>query len=165
MSKKMNFAPSKSKSSIQAQDPGGSFYSDKVFNRDDYEKQTKRWQKLFLLLMFLLLSFSVCLRSSNDVLATNEITSFFIPDEDKLNSEFINIDTIEYDNYLDYGKYKYIPPYSFDNKLITTHEYVTPTGEIGYQVIIDDDINIISLGNGPEANARTFIKLKADIIE
>jgi len=37
-----------------------------------------------------------------------------------------------------------------------TWVYQTPQGDWGYQVIIDDGLNVSSIGYGPEAEARTY---------
>jgi len=87
-----------------------------------------------------------------------------IPDLEKVNQEFLNIDLFQYESKLDTDKYTFIPTYEKDNIEYTIHEYQTPDGKIGYQTFVDDGINIISIATGIESNERTWTKLKKDLI-
>lgn len=39
------------------------------------------------------------------------------------------------------------------------HEYVTPSGEAGYQILYMEEGDVISVGYGPEAESRTFNRI------
>lgn len=57
------------------------------------------------------------------------------------------------------GKYVHVPLIAIDAELsVTTTEYVTPTGDTGYQVIsiADGGASSRSKATGPEAESRTW---------
>lgn len=63
--------------------------------------------------------------------------------------------------YIQDKKYKYIPKYDCDDGFTCEfHEYSTPTGEKGYQIIMEDQTTISTLATGPEATARTYVITK-----
>lgn len=53
------------------------------------------------------------------------------------------------------GKYKYVKGAGY-----TVHEYVTPKGEVGYNVIYEDAEHLYSKGYGAEADERTYTYTK-----
>lgn len=54
------------------------------------------------------------------------------------------------------NKFEYQAPYKLNNTEYTTHEYVTPSGNAGYQIITKDTNSINSYGYGEEAQERTY---------
>lgn len=58
------------------------------------------------------------------------------------------------------GKYKYKPKYKKDDVEYEVHEYVTPRGEVGYQIFINTDEYSESIGYGEESISRTWKKEK-----
>ena len=57
------------------------------------------------------------------------------------------------------GKYKYEKTDTYE-----THEYVTPDGEPGYQIIYTDDLGVHSKGYGAEAAYRTYFHPHPEIV-
>lgn len=76
--------------------------------------------------------------------------------EPEINSELQKIDSEQYLNLIDKGKYEFQFPKRINNRIYTTHEYQTPNGSIGYQTLIEDKGNIISIAVGEEKEQRTF---------
>lgn len=89
---------------------------------------------------------------------SNKATIFFGSEnkttEEKINSELLNISDIQ--KTLKDGKHKRQERHDKDGISYETIEYVTSSGEIGYQVIITGDTFIKSVGYGPESESRTF---------
>jgi len=54
------------------------------------------------------------------------------------------------------GMYVHIPAFSVDGTIFTVTEYLTPSGERGYQTIISTDLVVSSKATGPEAEDRTY---------
>lgn len=59
-----------------------------------------------------------------------------------------------------YGKYAHIPPYTFEDKIISLHEYQTSNKETGKQIIIESNDSIESIADGIESISRTYKILK-----
>jgi len=88
-----------------------------------------------------------------------------IPEKPELNKELSKIDLEQFSYQLDNEKYKFIPEQQIDIYKITTHEYKTEKGEIGYQTIIDDGDTIISTATGVEQNERTYTFKKNETLK
>ncbi len=54
------------------------------------------------------------------------------------------------------GKYKHKPKYEKDGTSYIVNEYVTPSGEVGYDIIVETDTYIESISTGVEAMYRTW---------
>jgi len=52
------------------------------------------------------------------------------------------------------GKFEHVR-----GKNYTVHEYVTPKGERGFQIIYSDSVATYSVGYGPEAESRSWVRL------
>ena len=46
---------------------------------------------------------------------------------------------------------------------VTVHQYVAPDGP-GYQIIFEEADKVTSVGRGPEASARTYIRIKEVVL-
>jgi len=53
-------------------------------------------------------------------------------------------------------QYRHVPIFEKDGVKYTVHEYLTPKGKRGYQIISFYEDYIKSVGYGPEAERRTF---------
>lgn len=67
------------------------------------------------------------------------------------------IDINQQDYFAIEGKYQQVPRFQiFDDLGYETTEYVTPSGQAGYEIIVYDKNSIKHIGYGPEADARTW---------
>ncbi len=78
-----------------------------------------------------------------------------------IEKSFVKFDTDQKAYKTENKKYKQIKEITVDRTTILTHEYVTPSGEVGYQTFIetkldDGKIMIKSFGRGDEAKDRDF---------
>lgn len=75
-------------------------------------------------------------------------------------SEKIDIEVIK----LKPSEAKYVAEYEVANVKYQKHEYSTPTGATGTQVLIKTDDYVESIGYGPESKSRTFKTFRSDTL-